>query len=352
MSLEKLQSSLLTLRLRCFSLLSSKYGLGADQALEWQVVTADGKLVTASPSKNSDLYWALSGGGGGTYGIVIGLTVKAFPDGVIGGAVGGFPADGIPQDTYWGAVEFFATLLPSLVDAGAHVTFITQRTMFTLYEVSIPGATKEKMEKLLKPFTDWLTEKNVTYQINFSSLPSFKAHVDAYLGPPPYGYDAVSGVLEGGVMFNRTIVKNKWSDIVAHMRNIVTTTDFFFPAYAFDVSKQPLSPNAVLPAWREALVYLESQRFWNYSQPFSYMAEQEKFLTTEIMPPLQALASGAYMNEADFMNPKWKEEFYGPNYERLRKIKKKWDEKDLFYATTAVGSDAWRVADDGRLCRA
>ncbi|RYP50622.1 hypothetical protein DL768_003904 [Monosporascus sp. mg162] len=54
--------------------LVSRYGLGADQALEWEVVTMDGSHISASPSQNQDLYWALSGGGGGTYAAVVSLT--------------------------------------------------------------------------------------------------------------------------------------------------------------------------------------------------------------------------------------------------------------------------------------
>ena len=41
------------------SALSTSFGLGADQTLEWEVVTASGKLVTASRTENEDLYWAL-----------------------------------------------------------------------------------------------------------------------------------------------------------------------------------------------------------------------------------------------------------------------------------------------------
>jgi FAD/FMN-containing dehydrogenase len=44
-------------------IIASKHGLAADQVLEWEVVTADGELVTATPYQNQDLYWALSGGG-------------------------------------------------------------------------------------------------------------------------------------------------------------------------------------------------------------------------------------------------------------------------------------------------
>lgn len=47
------------------STVTSTFGLGADQALSLEVVTADGKLVTADPLTNQDLFWAMRGGGGG-----------------------------------------------------------------------------------------------------------------------------------------------------------------------------------------------------------------------------------------------------------------------------------------------
>jgi len=43
-------------------MLSPVFGMAADQTLEFEVVTTEGKFVVASPKENSDLYWALSGG--------------------------------------------------------------------------------------------------------------------------------------------------------------------------------------------------------------------------------------------------------------------------------------------------
>jgi len=57
--------------------LSNQYGMGADQFVEFKVVTADGKLKVANKVANPDLFWALRGGGGGTFGIVVEATVKA-----------------------------------------------------------------------------------------------------------------------------------------------------------------------------------------------------------------------------------------------------------------------------------
>jgi FAD/FMN-containing dehydrogenase len=47
------------------SSLSGTYGLGADQILSLNVVTADGRFVTADVNQNTDLFFALRGGGGG-----------------------------------------------------------------------------------------------------------------------------------------------------------------------------------------------------------------------------------------------------------------------------------------------
>ena len=64
------------------SFLSGSYGYGADNVLEWEVVTADGKHVIATPNnEHKDLYWALSGGGGGTFAVVISMTVRVYRDG-------------------------------------------------------------------------------------------------------------------------------------------------------------------------------------------------------------------------------------------------------------------------------
>ena len=47
--------------------LASKYGLGADQVLSINVITADGSFVTADVNQNPDLFYALRGGGGSKY---------------------------------------------------------------------------------------------------------------------------------------------------------------------------------------------------------------------------------------------------------------------------------------------
>ena len=59
--------------------LTSIHGMGADQVLSIEVVTADGRFITANSETNTDLFWAIRGGGGSTYGVVISMIVKAYP---------------------------------------------------------------------------------------------------------------------------------------------------------------------------------------------------------------------------------------------------------------------------------
>jgi FAD/FMN-containing dehydrogenase len=55
-----------------------KYGMSIDNLLSSQVVTADGKVLTASASENDDLFWALRGGGG-NFGVVTSFEFQAHP---------------------------------------------------------------------------------------------------------------------------------------------------------------------------------------------------------------------------------------------------------------------------------
>lgn len=61
------------------SSLGSLFGMGSDQVLALQVVTADGRYVTVNATSNPDLFYALRGGGPGSYGIVTSAIVRAFP---------------------------------------------------------------------------------------------------------------------------------------------------------------------------------------------------------------------------------------------------------------------------------
>jgi hypothetical protein len=80
----------------------------------------------------------------------------------------------------------------------------------------------------------------------------------------------------------------------------------------------------------------------------------QSLMTDVLIPRLIAISpdSGAYLNEADWKQSNWQSTFYGSHYPALEDIKQKFDPDEMFYARTAVGSEAWTEQTDGRLCRA
>lgn len=58
--------------------LARKYGLSIDSVNSFEVVTANGEIVTASDRQNTDLFWGLRGGGG-SLGVVTGMEVRLYP---------------------------------------------------------------------------------------------------------------------------------------------------------------------------------------------------------------------------------------------------------------------------------
>lgn len=331
------------------SALASVHGLAADQVLQWEVITGTGEFVTATrDNKYSDLYWALSGGGGGTYSVVWSMTAKAHPGTPASGLNLTFTNAGISQDTFYNAVGLYHETLPSLVDAGAMSVWFITNTSFSIAPLTGPNIPVAKLKQLITPFTNGLDDLGIDYTFYAEQFPTYLSEFNAMQGAIE-----VSVTQYGGWLMPRSVIQNNNKALTAGYRHI-TSRGATIVGVGLNVSKAVTGDvhNAVLPAWRDTLIDSTITTPWEWNSEDKMLAEQRK-MTNDLVPTLMALApeSGAYMNEGDFRQPNWQEAFYGENYDALRQVKAKYDPEDVFYASQAVGSDEWTVSKSGRMCR-
>lgn len=146
------------------SLLASTIGLIADQVLEWEAVTASGGYLVATPSENVDLYWALSGGGGGAYAAVLSVTVKAFLDMPVSGAKLTFTiTDGISSEEFFTVINTWLQNLPAIVGAGSTALWTLAEGYFSVALVFGPNLTAASLYDLLSPTLKALDQSGIPY---------------------------------------------------------------------------------------------------------------------------------------------------------------------------------------------
>lgn len=348
------------------SLLNSVYGMAADNVLEWEVVTADGQYLTATPTKNQDLYWALSGGGGGTYAVVLSMTTKIYPDGgPIGAATLTFNATSAPSNaSYSAAIVAWWQFLPTIIDSGATTLFIITSGTFELQNVTATGKTADEVATLLEPYQSQLRNLSIKYDFASFTATSYFQHYNNTNGPLP------NGIYPTSELFNSRLIPRAISNDPARAKNLTDamqkgidsdpTAGFFFGCSAQNVKDISRPDNAVVPYWRDSIAICINIALYDWYVSPSEMLARRAHMANVITPMIEAATpdSGAYLNEADPLvyppdSPeKWQNAFYGTNYPRLRQIKDKWDSDSIFYGYTAVGSEDWTQDSDGRLCKA
>ncbi|KAI5242565.1 FAD binding domain protein [Aureobasidium subglaciale] len=317
----------------------SKFGLGADQALEWEVVTGTGEVLVASRHQNQDMYWALSGGGGGTYGVVSSLTAKVYPDLSSSAASLSFSSTGISKDLFWNAIHTWQATLISIIQSGCFAIWEISQDGFSLVPMNCPGLNRNDTMKLLHPIRT----------IEFSNFyDSYKAYNMRF----PKN---VSTTQLGSRLIPRDVLIHNNTELTDALRKGVDRGAYVV-ATAVDASLgNNTDYGSVNPNRRQAAFSAIFATVYNQTDYDVNIALANE-MTQELLPMLEALTPGgsAYMNECDFQQPDFQDTLYGINYERLLSIKDKYDPDQIFYAITAVGSERWYQDQrrGGRLCRA
>jgi hypothetical protein len=342
------------------------YGMGADQVVALEVVTAAGFFITATPEVNSDLYWAMLGGGGGTFGIVTSAVVKVHPKVAVTTSVFNFTTSAtVSNETFWTGVKAFWDEMPTYNAAKTYSYFFLSLAngvySFEMFPFFATQKTVAEYEALVKPFFDTLKTLNISYQISTQHFDTFYPAYKATFGTINYrvgGYTSIPG--------NRIMPAANWEDAA------LSTKTFESVKHAVDNSlriglyhQAPANPakiiNSVNPAFRnEAAMLIAIDPVAASSTP-AQLAVGSKHLTDVVLGPIRDVTQGggAYANEADIAEPDWQQAFWGSNYPRLLTVKKKWDPTNLFYVHHGIGSEGWVVDDgdrgvqtqDGKLCQ-
>ncbi|KAJ7477203.1 FAD-binding domain-containing protein [Mycena galericulata] len=335
------------------SSMSPKYGLGADNALEFQIVVASGELLQVNSILNPDLFYALRGGGAGSWGVVVSATFKTYPtfnatfstilltvaNDTVAGALATLHAQHIfDLDPVRAGQYFWFERASTAADSASTFLLLTY----------LPDQTSAQSAALLAPF------------LNASlAIPGVSMQEQQYLYNDINDglYSADDGVGTNLVEGSRLIPAATYQDpakVGEVYRQLLSSGSQLLFGHIVAGGKVAENANissAVNPAWRTAKTHILIINTWTDADSIEEIDTIRKRFQTQQLPILEQLSgpdAGAYSNEADVLEPHFETTFFGPNYAKLSEIKTKYDPDDLFIVGAGVGSERW---DEWGICK-
>ncbi|KAF9561158.1 FAD-binding domain-containing protein [Agrocybe pediades] len=315
--------------------LTPNYGLGADRTLQYKVVTPDGVFRTVNKCQNEDLFFALRGGGGATFGVVLEATMMASPRQSFRMANINWPPN---NNNLREVLEIFLNNVTTFAKQGFG-GYLTP-TIGNLVLIS-PVPDLDEAQDLFKPLVELTTKMDGKSSVaEIASLHEwFQGWVDGRNGEQdPVGLPvalssrfvpAKNHETESG----RAELKEALMNAFAHsaFSQIHITT-----AYGFKGSKG--LDTSVHPSWRTALyqVIFVNSWYWDGTMADQQLAYTESTKAADYLREITP-GAGAYLNEADIHEPNFEESFWGDHYPRLLEIKKKYDPDHLLDCWHCVG---------------
>lgn len=304
--------------------LARSCGLAADSVVSAQVVTADGRLVTASDIEHPDLFWALRGGGG-SFGVVASLTfhLHPLPAVMLAGEIA-WPIAQAPavirafRDSFAAGAPEALSLdlsLASAPDGGRVVSTMGlyngavadgERAFAPLLSCGTPRYVDLKprgYEELLDRYADTVEEggrslwKSGFLADGFGDA-AIDALVEAYGAAPPGSSSCILEVLGGAVAR-------------------VGRRETAFP------HRDRLLCLTAIGTWRDGADTGDAGDAAGWAREF--MRAMGPFLT-----------GSQYANYPDDELGEWRDAYYGENYARLAAVKRRYDPGDLFRSAQSI----------------
>jgi FAD/FMN-containing dehydrogenase len=364
-----------------FGSYSKGYGMAAASLIEAEVVTADGRVRIANACREPDLFWALKGGGGGTFGVVTRFTLATHP----------LPANfGHADWTVEAASDTaFRALLGAFADTYAAHLFNPhwgEQAQATpgnrlVIDMAFQGVGQAEARTAWQDLEAFVAAHPGDYKVvaplsviaippglvwNGRALHGLAPGVvslDDRPGANPNDFWWTGDGVQAGAQWHgyasawlpaallqSTAGRAKFADAwFAASRHWSTGLHFnkglagAAPA-ALAASRDTATNPEVLDAFALAIIgMLGPSSFPEFPRPDPAYGRANARLIAEAIAALRAAAPGAgsYLNECDYFLEDWGRAQWGEHYPRLRQIKRRYDPDGLFVVHHGVGSEAW-----------
>jgi len=285
--------------------LMAKYGAACDNLLSAQVVTVDGRQLEASQKSNSDLFWAIRGGGG-NFGVVTALEYQLHPVTEVLAGTLLYPPGRIPE-----LLQAFVKLVAAAPDELSLVGGVLPSEQGTRFQlIFLYSGPARQGNELLSPLRALKPQED-------------NVKVTSYLDAQEAGF------LRAPVAhFQTDLFLPELSDPA--IATIATATNgappntrvFIVPLYGA-VSRVALSDTAF--ALRQPGYEVDITGLWRAPTEKDSAVQWVKTVRDNLQP----FAHGVYVNQLGETSDELVRAAYGANYTRLGEIKKKYDPKNV-----------------------
>ena len=362
-----------------FGSFSKGFGLAAASLLEAEIVTADGAVHVVNAQQEPDLFWALKGGGGGTFGVVTRLTLKThdLPE-TFGAVLWTIQAksDFAFRDLVARFVQHYATTLLN-PHWGEQVRATPDNRL--VVQMVFQGLNAEAARAAWKDLADWVKARPEAYQApdlavlavparHFWNPAFFKKYAPDAIklsdrpGARPGDYSWAGDGDQVGAFWHaytsawlpQSLLK---PDAQAKLVDAWFAASRHWPvAFHFNKGLAGAAPSAiaasrdtamnpqVLDAFALAIIAdCSGPAFAGMPDPDLVEARDSAARVQAATAALKAAApdAGGYLSECDFFTPDWQASSWGRHWTRLRQVKQRHDPDGLFVVHHGVGSEAW-----------
>jgi hypothetical protein len=297
-------------------------GMACDRLVGAEVVIPAGcdgaKVIQAGPHQHEDLLWALRGAGNGNFGIVTSLTYQAAPL----RSVAYLQATWEGLDDLQGIFQSWQHTAP-LGDIRLGTQLEIHRPQILLFGVLADG-TEEEVRELLAPVLS-VGDPTVTVQTG--------GWGEIYAGfQVPVATEAANWKFFS--QFTSEPFPREAVEIIRGFMQDAPTDDSNFFTQAFGTGAQTRKPRGGSAfVHRDALFYSEPGAGWgtrgqsNCDDPTTPIAQA---WIAEFSQALRPFVNGAYVNVPNIGMQEWEKAYWGRNFDRLRRIKSKYDPTNIF----------------------